>query len=78
MEPDGRHLVFHSNRTGRYDLYVKAVTGDAPETLLVESSDSESRNADAWSSRSNIFDVGAHLVSLSGSSLELEVDLLLY
>jgi Tol biopolymer transport system component len=36
--PDARWLVFGSNRkAGVYDLYIKAVTGTASETLLLES-----------------------------------------
>lgn len=32
--PDGRRLLFTSSRTGNYDLYVKTLDPDAPETLL--------------------------------------------
>jgi Tol biopolymer transport system component len=29
--PDGRHVVFSSNRTGDYDIYIKDVSGGGPE-----------------------------------------------
>ncbi len=44
--PDGGRLVFDSRRDGRHGLYVKAVSGAAPEVLLV---DSEGLNATDWS-----------------------------
>lgn len=33
--PDGRRLLFNSSRTGSYDLYLKTLDPDAPETLLL-------------------------------------------
>jgi Tol biopolymer transport system component len=47
--PDGHRLVFHSNRTGRNDLYLKSVAGDTPEIPLLGPSDSENKNPTDWS-----------------------------
>ena len=41
--------MFQSNRTGYNDLYLKPVTGDAPEGPLLESSDSDNKNPRDWS-----------------------------
>jgi Tol biopolymer transport system component len=48
--PEGTRVVFSSNRSGRFDVYVKSITGDAPETLLLDSVDTENRNVHDWSS----------------------------
>jgi Tol biopolymer transport system component len=41
--PDGRQIVFHSNRTGVHNLYIKSTTGGAAaETILLESPQDES------------------------------------
>ena len=45
--PDGRRVVFSSNRTGVHDLYVKPVTGGGTETLLLSSA--EPKLATDWS-----------------------------
>jgi hypothetical protein len=34
--PDGRHVVWASNRAGAFDLYMKAADGASPEKLLVK------------------------------------------
>jgi Tol biopolymer transport system component/DNA-binding winged helix-turn-helix (wHTH) protein len=45
--PDGKQLVFESGRTGRYDLYQRAVQGQSQETLLYSSN--EGKLATGWS-----------------------------
>ncbi len=45
--PDGRRIVFTSNRTGVYDLYQKAVDGPGEEELFFKSS--ESKGPTSWS-----------------------------
>jgi serine/threonine protein kinase len=47
--PDGSRIVFDSNRTGHFDLYLKSVVGDAKETLMVDLPNSENRNIEDWS-----------------------------
>jgi dipeptidyl aminopeptidase/acylaminoacyl peptidase len=42
--PDGRRIAFTSSRTGNYDLYVKSIDPDEPETLLLGSERREFTN----------------------------------
>ncbi len=35
--PDGEQVVFSSDREGKFDLYVKSLSGDQPERLLLKS-----------------------------------------
>lgn len=45
--PDGRRIIFTSNRNGVYDLYEKAADGAANETLFYHSS--EGKGPTSWS-----------------------------
>jgi eukaryotic-like serine/threonine-protein kinase len=45
--PDGSRIVFTSNRSGVFELYVKAVNGSASEELFYQSSDGKGPNS--WS-----------------------------
>jgi len=45
--PDGRRIVFSSNRSGTVDLYQKNADGSGRDELLLESP--EAKHADAWS-----------------------------
>ncbi len=45
--PDGRRILFTSNRSGAYDLYQKAVDGSAAEELFYKSS--EGKGPTSWS-----------------------------
>jgi len=48
VSPDGRRVVFRSDRNGRFDLYVKDVASGAPESLAVASPSTFSEPFD-WS-----------------------------
>jgi eukaryotic-like serine/threonine-protein kinase len=45
--PDGRRIVFNSNRNGPFDLYVKPADGSEDEELLLKSG--ENKTATSWS-----------------------------
>jgi Tol biopolymer transport system component len=45
--PDGRHIIFTSNRNGVYDLYKKPTDGTANETLFYHSN--EGKGPTSWS-----------------------------
>ncbi len=45
--PDGRHIVFGSNRKGHFDLYEKAIDGSGNEELVFESE--TSKVCQSWS-----------------------------
>ena len=63
--PDGREIVFSSNRDGVYNLYRKAVDGSQPEQLLLRTG--EDKRASSWSSdgRYLLFDSGKGFVTNS-------------
>jgi Tol biopolymer transport system component len=45
--PDGKRIVFNSNKSGVYDLYIKSAIGDGPEELLL--STPQNKSATDWS-----------------------------
>ena len=45
--PDGRNIIFSSNRSGHYDLYQKAADGSGDERLLLKSD--EDKRPTSWS-----------------------------
>ena len=45
--PDGKRIIFTSNRSGVYELYHKASNGEAPEELFYQSS--EGKGPTSWS-----------------------------
>lgn len=45
--PDGRHIVWSTNRAGAWDLYRKAASGAGPEELLLKTS--KIKSANDWS-----------------------------
>ena len=47
--PDGSRLVFHSNRTGRNDLYLKPVTGGCTRNLAARILRLRNKNPQDWS-----------------------------
>jgi Tol biopolymer transport system component len=47
--PDANRIVFDSDRTGKRDLYQKPANGASSEELLVDSPQSQIKNAEDWS-----------------------------
>jgi serine/threonine-protein kinase len=46
--PDGRHLAYESDRTGRWDLYMKPIAGSGEEVTLFQS-DAQFKHPSDWS-----------------------------
>jgi Tol biopolymer transport system component len=48
--PDGRRIIWRSNREGQFNFYWKAASGTGQDELLLGSSNSNSRIPTSWSS----------------------------